>query len=92
MKVKSLGHDPNLGQKFSSEQDGLVIGLGKSSKQSSLQDSLAQFQDAQETHDEQMPEVKSADQSVETEEDAARAGALRIARWKHQNKQMRKKG
>lgn len=91
MKGKSLGHDPKLGEKFLSEQDGLVLGLGKSSEQNSELDPLAKYQTAQEAHDQQMPAAKSSEAQIETEADGKRAVALRIARWKDQNKQLRKK-
>jgi hypothetical protein len=35
--------------------------------------------------------LRKASESQETELDAKRLGALRVARWRHQNKQMRKK-
>lgn len=90
MRVKSLGHDPKLGEKFLTEQDGLVLGLGKSSEQNSEPDSLAKYQTSQEAHDAQMPGT-SSNPLPETEADGKKLGELRIARWKHQNKQLRKK-
>ncbi len=77
MKVKPLGYDPKLGEKFLSEHDGLVLGFGRSSEQSSEQDSLSKYQSAQQAHDEQMPQVRSSEAPIETEEDAIRAEAIR---------------
>lgn len=98
MKVKNLGYDPDLGKKFLSENDGKIIGRGRSidvddedEDEDDEDDPLAQFMTEQEMHDELMPDVPPPEQGPETEAEAARLGALRMEQMKHQNKQLRKK-
>lgn len=56
MKITSKGHDPDLGKKFESESDGLVIGRARSSPQSSSEEE-SKYLDAQTQHDEAMLEA-----------------------------------
>lgn len=56
MKAKSKVYDPDLGNKFLCDYGTVVIGRGKSSKQRSI-DEPSKYQDAQESHDEQMPDL-----------------------------------
>lgn len=91
MKITSKGYDPDLNRKFFEDSKGFVIGRGKSSQQSSEDDDpLAKFQDPQEAHDEQMAKLTSGSPQPETEEEGLELGKKRIARWKHQNEQLRK--
>lgn len=91
MPAKSIAYDPNLGEKFFKDSKGFVIGRGKSSQQNwEDDDPLAKFQDPQEAHDEQMAKRTSDSPQPETEEEGLELGKKRIARWKHQNEQLRK--
>lgn len=92
MKITSKGYDPHLGKTFLKESKAVVIGRGKSSQQSSEgDDPLAKFQDPQEAHDEQMAKRTSGYTQPETEEEGLELGKKRIARWRHQNEQLRNK-
>lgn len=58
MKITSKGHDPDLGKKFESESEGLVIGRARSLPQSSGAET-SKYLDAQEQHDQAMLEADS---------------------------------
>lgn len=84
MKAKSKRYDPNLGAKFLSEYGSLVIGRG-SSPGPSLSDEGSIYQDAQETHDQQMPEVPTTTNlfpldEIESKDDGFSVGAQRLIR------------
>ena len=92
MKTRSKPqHDPDLGAKFLSESSVLVIGHGKSSKQSSEPEPLSKYQDPQEAHDELNAATTPSAPQSESETDDKQLGAMRIANWRHQNKQLLKK-
>ena len=75
MKVTSKGYDPDLGAKFASESNGLVIARKKSLPEKS--DEPSRFQDPQEQHDEMLPDLRSRQAEIETEKDGIKAEALR---------------
>lgn len=92
MPAKSKGYDPDLNRKFFEDSMGFVIGRANSPQQNSEDaDPLAKFQSPQEAHDEQMANRTPCDPPPETEADGRRAGQERLARWRHQNEQLRKK-
>lgn len=84
MAAKSGGFDPNLGKTFLREHGPLAIVRASSSRPSSSEEP-SKYQDAQRSHDEQMPDVpprlpdapKREQFPTQDEFDEARAG------WMH---------
>jgi hypothetical protein len=88
MKARSKRYDPDLGAKFLSEYGSLVIGRGSSSDPSSS-DEGSIYQDEQETHDRQMPDVpktsNSAQRGGDEKVNEKADGELRIAKYLRNN-------
>ena len=102
MKIISKGYDPDLGRKFAQGSTGSVIARATPSKTASDKPLMPAGLDSQQQHDWLWAQKDQAQQQAnpvnedparpETEADGVALGSLRVARWKHQNEQMRKKG